>query len=382
MHPGGVVTDSRRDEPPDVVGSVEESDFETLALNLKRAVKATKPWYWGFVMKGADGEPHLLVEKKEALALKGTRVARKTASDKKFATGEIRVADDGTPVFGIGEGSAKAKLIEKAFKLKLAKSDELKRVKSLIRKAEILDGDAFEARFGGDQKPSPEAPTSSTSSPTTPAEDLKKWKAKAKAAYDAAKARLDGKSFEAKLVERTKKEAFEVAKGDDIDESISWFKTLCEVCDEAGTEVPPEADDGETQEDWLDEKLDVSGVDPEELLAVWRKGIESIDPQLNQLVTALKQHENALLNEIGELGLNALTAGFRTKLQAALLEAKLSKGPRREAALKRAVSLADKFVDHVYDEPRFEACDRNPLTGPLTVRRDLGRALRTIANAG
>lgn len=365
---------------------MDEAHLEDLVLNIKRASKANKPWYWGFVMKGPDGKAVLITERKEAQAIKAIRANRKTATDKKFAKGRVVLGEGGNLVFGVEEGSAKAKLIKKALMLDVSKDPGLKKVKALVRGAEVMETEAFLAMIGPDTTTeSAKAKTGDTSEPEVDDTKLRKelamWRKKAKGAYDDVKGRVDGKSFEAKLIERTKKAAFELDKGDDLEEALEWWKTLHDVCDGAGRGVDPEEDDGEEDAKWLDDALDVSDVDAKALLDAWQKAIATIDPQLNKLATAIKGVGDPRLDEIADKGIQGMTAGFRTKLQAALLEARFSSGARQDKALKKAVSLADKFVDVVYDDPRFEACDRNDFGVTVTLRKSLGTALRFIANA-
>lgn len=363
---------------------MNDEQLSDLTVNLKRAIKANKPWFWGYVASGDDGKAVLLVQRKQAELTKAVRAARKTAKDKKFATGRAVVGNDKNLVLGVEEGSAKAKLVKKALMLDVSKDPGVNKVKPLIRAAEVMETDAFEdflktAPVALDDDKSPKEDTGALR------KTLAQWAKRAQAAFKEAKARVDGKSFEAKLITRTLKSAQQAEQGaesaEDLRDAIQWFTTLYDVCESSGRQIPETEDDGEDESAWLDDELDVSGVNAGALLTAWQEAMGDVDPQLRKLIGELKKQKNPMLDEIADKGINAMTAGFRGKLQGALIEAKLSHGDRQTKALKKAVSLADKFVDVVYNDERFEAVDLNEWTGPLNVRNTLGRALRFIANA-
>ena len=66
---------------------MDSKEAKALVNNLRKAKNASSPYYWSFVLEGEDGDPCLFFEKKEGLAKKKAKEARKTARKKKVAMG-------------------------------------------------------------------------------------------------------------------------------------------------------------------------------------------------------------------------------------------------------------------------------------------------------
>jgi hypothetical protein len=103
----------------------------------------------------------------------------------------------------------------------------------------------------------------------------------------------------------------------------------------------------------------------------WRAASDEVDAQISALQTALRATDDDELHEIGEYGLNAMTAGFKVPLLAALL------GAENGAASDRAklAEIIPKFRRHIDSDERIEACDENPFSVTVSIRATLIPAL-------
>jgi len=121
-----------------------DTQKEDLVAQLKRAFKAKKPYYFWFCPKGPDGEPVLLVEKKEAILKKQARLARKEAQIKMFAAGTVQRGPDGLLFVNHNDKLPGAK-VERLFRTKLAPDEGLKKIAGRLRKASVLTPQEFES---------------------------------------------------------------------------------------------------------------------------------------------------------------------------------------------------------------------------------------------
>jgi len=151
-----------------------------MALQLKKAVKADKPFYFYFLMKGADGKPVLFVERKEAEANQKGKKAKITARDKKNLSGEVRKLEGNKLQFVGMLGNAPTSQVEKTFKRELAKEGDLKTVATLLRTAEIITLKDLEDRQKKARSSEAEAPPTVESTPKP-----KKKKKRSRASQDA-----------------------------------------------------------------------------------------------------------------------------------------------------------------------------------------------------
>lgn len=109
-----------------------------LAIQLKKARKSKKPYFFWFVREGQDGKPVLVVERKaEEAKTKGKR-AKATAKNNKHVEGRIEALDGGKVGF-YGEGQVTSTQMGRDFREKLAKVKELKPIAELFKGAEIGD---------------------------------------------------------------------------------------------------------------------------------------------------------------------------------------------------------------------------------------------------
>jgi hypothetical protein len=143
--------------------------------------------------------------------------------------------------------------------------------------------------------------------------------------------------------------------------------------------------DAESKDAWVRRVL---GVDPSatsagggvsalpDALASWRQALETVDGQIAGLQRILHGSPDEDLHEIAEFGLNAMTGSYKTKLQAALMDA--SANPAKSAAAAR---LAASFAAHLGSDKRVAACDGNPFGVNLAIRATLVPALDSLQRA-
>jgi|GEM_PF-4317772 len=109
-----------------------------LALQLKKAKRASKPYFFFFLKEGGDGEPELLVDRKAEEARNQGRKAKQAASNKLFVRGRIEPNGDGGLGF-FGEGKIPAAQVIRLFRQKLARAPELSSVAQLLKEATVQD---------------------------------------------------------------------------------------------------------------------------------------------------------------------------------------------------------------------------------------------------
>jgi hypothetical protein len=113
-------------------------DLGHLALQLKKAKRADKPYFFFFLKAGVDGDPELIVERKAELARTRGRKARAASSTKLFVRGRVEAHPDGGVGF-FGEGKIPATQVQRLFRQSLAKAPELSSVAQLLKEASIED---------------------------------------------------------------------------------------------------------------------------------------------------------------------------------------------------------------------------------------------------
>jgi len=113
----------------------------------------------------------------------------------------------------------------------------------------------------------------------------------------------------------------------------------------------------------------------------WREASETVDGQIAALARALRASGDEELEEIGEFGMNALTAGYKVPLMAALME--LGSGSPEVIAKTgpKALAVVRAFRKHIDSDPRIAVCDDNPLGLPVSIRATLGPALAQLEMA-
>jgi hypothetical protein len=120
----------------------------------------------------------------------------------------------------------------------------------------------------------------------------------------------------------------------------------------------------------------------------WRDAVDTVNDQLEQLrVKLLGEADPELaplkeqLKQIGEVGLNAITANRRSRLQAALMDVSQATGPAQAKALAKAQELVAAFRNHIVSDARVAACDDNPWDVTVSIRGTFGPALEELSSA-
>jgi hypothetical protein len=107
----------------------------------------------------------------------------------------------------------------------------------------------------------------------------------------------------------------------------------------------------------------------------WQQASEAVDGQISGLQSALRATGDPELVQIAEFGLNALTAGFKTKLMAALFELGDIGPAAAPAAARKAVVAVQGLKTVIASDPRVDACDSNPAGVAVSIRATLMPAL-------
>jgi len=112
----------------------------------------------------------------------------------------------------------------------------------------------------------------------------------------------------------------------------------------------------------------------------WQAADEAVGQQINGLAAILRSSGDPDLATVADTGLMTVTAGFKTKMMAALMDigtddmAKL-----RKRAAKTAV-FVDKLQAQIESDARVIACDESDFGVPVTIRATLGRALGELSS--
>jgi hypothetical protein len=110
----------------------------------------------------------------------------------------------------------------------------------------------------------------------------------------------------------------------------------------------------------------------------FRDATEAVDDQITVLAAAMRASGDEIMEAIADRGMNALTAGHKVKLMAAIMDV----GSGDRAAMLKAgpktIAMARQFQDHIESDERVAACEDNPFGVALTIRATLGPALATL----
>jgi hypothetical protein len=113
----------------------------------------------------------------------------------------------------------------------------------------------------------------------------------------------------------------------------------------------------------------------QEARQAWETSIETVDNQIVQMQAAFRQSRDAELVEIAEFGLNAITGGFKTKLMAAIMDARPGDRSALQSAGPALLRALAEFRTHIETDGRVQACDTNPYGLTMSIRATLGPAL-------
>ncbi len=116
-------------------------------------------------------------------------------------------------------------------------------------------------------------------------------------------------------------------------------------------------------------------------LAAWRDAAETVDGQIAQLARALRDTGDDDLADIAEFGLNAVTAGHKVPLMAALMMLGSGDPPAMAKFGAKALKTVQAFRGHIESDERVAACDDNPFGVAVSIRAMLGPALAGLETA-
>lgn len=119
----------------------------------------------------------------------------------------------------------------------------------------------------------------------------------------------------------------------------------------------------------------------EQAKLAWQDALEVLDGQLEKLRQVLIGENDSELKDIAEFGLNAMTAGYRVPLQAAILDLDRATGDAKAKCASALQEHVREFRDHIDTDERVEACDNNPFNVPVTIRATLDPALEQMEQA-
>ncbi len=108
----------------------------------------------------------------------------------------------------------------------------------------------------------------------------------------------------------------------------------------------------------------------------WVEASYTADQQIAVLARILRNSTDARLTKIAEFGLNAVTAGHKVAVMAAIREIAAAHDPAKAAP--KALQAVRGFRNHLERDPRIAACDQNPFGATVTLRAILGDALEKM----
>jgi hypothetical protein len=125
--------------------------------------------------------------------------------------------------------------------------------------------------------------------------------------------------------------------------------------------------------------LDELGLDTTDVwqaaCAAFRVASDEVDAQISKLQGELRDSDDPELNEISELGLNAMTGNTRVPLQTAIREAGDGAVQHLRATVPKLRSAIDSFRKQLTSDRRVAACDANPFGIDMSIRATYESAL-------
>ena len=112
----------------------------------------------------------------------------------------------------------------------------------------------------------------------------------------------------------------------------------------------------------------------------WQSASDAVDGQIAELQDFLRASPDPELQDIGETGLNALTAGHKVKLMAALRDLGGAAGEALPGLAAKTRKVVDEFIAYIDGDDRIAACDECPHV-PMSIRATLGGGLRKMQDA-
>lgn len=118
--------------------------------------------------------------------------------------------------------------------------------------------------------------------------------------------------------------------------------------------------------------------------AIWRAAKEQVDTGISLLQARLKGYKDPVMDRIAEFGLNGITEGQQTALNAALFDFNKASGAARIAAAQALDKQAESYRSFVASNRVMLLVEKNPFGVALPIRKELSAALdqiRSLAQA-
>jgi len=157
----------------------------------------------------------------------------------------------------------------------------------------------------------------------------------------------------------------------------------------------------EVQNDWVSRVLGVSssggdaddpeptletlGLEPVDLwdaaVADFRTATEVVDGQITALQKALREEFDPELDEVADMGLNAMTQNTRVPMQVALMEAGTGSLAKLKSAAPKLSKAIAAFRGVLTSDPRIILCDKDDYDCGVAISATYGPALDKLEKA-
>jgi hypothetical protein len=114
--------------------------------------------------------------------------------------------------------------------------------------------------------------------------------------------------------------------------------------------------------------------------ASWQDASDEVDRQIGALQKLLRGAADSRLQPIAETGLNAMTAGYKVKLLAALHDMDRASDTDKPTVAPRVIKTASALRAHLQTDKRIAACDACPHL-KITIGATLGDGLAAMVKA-
>ncbi len=377
--------------------AIEESGLEA-AKALKKIIASKGGLQGNFYYAGdATGKTAGLIITLTSKDPKGSKAAtkgkalRKELPGAKFGRGTV-IMKGPKLMFALQSGSTSGGQMKNGFKKSFA-NDKLKALKSFLRKAVISAPESEE--LAGDDPTDVDADALFADMTTAEKAELLELQ-KEQGSLAARNAELqasflsadEAESDQLEIVEALQGTVFKLEAATPVDEdALQDARLALAAADHTGPSLPgvnmPVPDDVRPLLEATSTALEHAPVpDPvswASAVSTYRDAIDTVQSQLEELRKVLAASGDDDLIQIGEQGLPRLTANKRTKLEAALMEARMTTGDKSAAARERAGALAEDFAAQLTSNLAAAATDNNPYGVTVTLQSTLGTALRSLA---
>jgi hypothetical protein len=118
----------------------------------------------------------------------------------------------------------------------------------------------------------------------------------------------------------------------------------------------------------------------------WQQAIETVDGQINQLQSKLRESDHPTLKRIAEFGLNGVTGKLKVGLRVAQMEFDDATGDARKGLHQKLLGAIKSVKSFVASDRAIQLIDENPLSVSVTIRQTLNGALeqmeKSLSGAG